>query len=438
MKLTIPKIQQWFARKHPVLLTIMAGIAAFGTYSCMYAFRKGFAAGTFAGQQLWGIDYKVWLVLAQVLGYMASKFYGIRFISELRQDNRAGFLFILIGISWTALLAFALIPSPWNIACLFINGFPLGMIWGIVFSYLEGRRATELMGTVMAVSLIFASGVAKTVGKLLMSVWHVPEHWMPFCVGALFVLPLIVFVFLLEQVPPPDNGDIAARAVRLPMTKKERTDFVRSYLPGIVLTVAVYLLLTIVRDLRDNFEVEIWTALGYGKEPAIFTRTDIPIALSVLVLTSLVMLVRNNLAAFTLIHIMVFAGCLLAGLSTWLYQVHYISSVAWMSAAGLGLYMAYIPYNCIFFERMIATFRIAGNVGFIMYIADSCGYLGSVGVLFVKQFTQLNVSWLHFFQGALMFLSVSGGLAVLAALVYFRMKYSRKYFFNQATNKVYA
>ena len=63
----------------------------------------------------------------------------------------------------------------------------------------------------------------------------------------------------------------------------------------------------------------------------------------------------------------------------------------WMQLTGLGLYMGYIPFNCIFFERMIASFRIAGNVGFLIYIADAYGYLGSVIVMLSKEFMQLQL-----------------------------------------------
>jgi len=72
------KVAQW-----PYgLLSVMAAVSSFGAYTCMYAFRKAFAAGTFSGLQYLHIDYKVWLVIAQVIGYTLSKFYGVKFISE--------------------------------------------------------------------------------------------------------------------------------------------------------------------------------------------------------------------------------------------------------------------------------------------------------------------------------------------------------------------
>ena len=46
---------------------------------------------------------------------------------------------------------------------------------------------------------------------------------------------------------------------------------------------------------------------------------------------------------------------------------------------------------------MIATFKVQGNVGFVMYIADAFGYLGTILVLLIKEFITIKYSWVHFF-----------------------------------------
>src|SRR3569833_1124439 len=134
------------------LVSVFAAISSFGAYTCMYAFRKGFSAGTLTGQQYFHIDYKVWLVIAQIIGYTMSKFYGIKFISELKPGQRAKNILLLIGIAWLALWCFAYVPSPYNIIFKKVNGFPLGLIWGLVFGYLEGRKSTEFMAAVLSIS----------------------------------------------------------------------------------------------------------------------------------------------------------------------------------------------------------------------------------------------------------------------------------------------
>ena len=69
-----------------------------------------------------------------------------------------------------------------------------------------------------------------------------------------------------------------------------------------MLLVSVYLLLTIVRDMRDNFAVELWRDLGYGGQAAILTTAEAPIALLALVIVGAMMFVKNNFLAFWLNH----------------------------------------------------------------------------------------------------------------------------------------
>jgi MFS family permease len=406
------------------LLSVMAAVSAFGAYTSMYAFRKAFAAGTFTGQQYFHIDYKVWLVIAQIIGYTLSKFYGIKFIAELKPGQRAKYILLLIGIAWLALLCFALVPAPYNIIFLFVNGFPLGLIWGLVFGYLEGRKSTEFMAAILSISLIFASGFVKTVARMLMSNFHVSEFNMPFITGALFVLPLLLFVFLLELMPPPNAEDILLRTKRLPMDTAERRNFLQRFLPGIILTLIIYVLLTIMRDVRDNFEVEIWAGLGI-KDNTIYTKIDTIISVAVLVAMSLLILVRRNLRAFRLIHIVIIFGCGLAGIGTVLFSFGYIGPMTWMALAGLGLYLGYVPYNAVFFERLLASFHYKGNVGFLIYVADSMGYLGSISVLLVKELGHPNISWGEFFKSSVLAVAVIGGICATLSLMYF-MRSARK------------
>ena len=404
--------------------SLYAAVCAFGVYFCMYAFRKPFTAVGFEGMSYAGISYKVWLVIAQLIGYMLSKFYGIRFISGLDKSKRAISIITLIFISWLALLLFALVPVPYGIFFLLINGFPLGLVWGLVFSYLEGRRATEFMGTVLSVSFIFSSGVVKTIGKTMVVNSHVSELWMPFFTGALFLVPMVLFVFLLNQSPPPTAEDIRHRAVRNPMTKAERKSFLTFFLPGIIIIVASYVLLTVLRDFRDNFSNELWTELGYGNQPDIFAQTETIVSLIVLLCMSVLVVVKNNIKAFLINHYIIIGGYIVTLLATVLFINGMMSAVVWMTMVGTGLYLSYVPFNALYYERMIAGFRIKGNVGFLMYVSDSFGYLGSVFILFLKEFLGLHLSWTSFFTNLVLVISLFGIGATAIAAFYFRKKYN--------------
>lgn len=406
------------------LLSVYAAVCSFCVYFCMYAFRKPFTAAGYENFSFLHVDYKVWLVTAQVIGYMLSKFYGIKFISSMDGGKRANTIVILILFAWLALLLFAVVPMPYNIIFLLLNGFPLGMIWGLVFSFLEGRKSTEFTGAVLSVSFIFSSGVVKSTGKWILLDWHVSQFWMPFVTGALFVLPMILFTFLLNHLPPPSEADIAMRHERKAMTKSQRKAFVATFLPGLIMIVFTYMLLTVLRDFRDNFANELFAELGFGNNASVFTQTEVPVSLIVLLCMALLVLEKNNFKAFVINHIIIMAGYALALISTLLFINHNIPALYWMMLVGTGLYLSYVPFNCLYFERMIASYRINANVGFVMYISDSFGYLGSVLVLFVKQFGGQDMSWTSFFENAVIIISLTGIAGTALALFYFNKKYS--------------
>jgi len=152
------------AAASPAVFILVAGLVAFLAYCCVYAFRKPFTAGTYTGLELWGVQFKIVLVLAQVAGYALFKFLGIRIISGMPASRRMRMLLGMVGVAGFSLLGFGLTPYPWNAAWMFVNGIPLGMAWGLIFSYLEGRRATEGMAALLCANFIISSGFVKTTG----------------------------------------------------------------------------------------------------------------------------------------------------------------------------------------------------------------------------------------------------------------------------------
>jgi hypothetical protein len=411
--------------RNKLVITLFASVVTFLTYCTVYGFRKGFTICTFEGISYAGVSYKVWLVISQVLGYAASKFYGIRFIAELKKIGRGKTILYLTGISWLALFLFAITPAPWNIIFMFMNGFPLGMIWGIVFSYVEGRMTTDFIGAALSVSFIFSSGFVKSVAEYIHLHFNITELWVPFYTGLAFAFPLIVSVYFLEKIPPPSDEDLISRSRRLPMSKEDRRKFVKIFLPGLVAAIGVYVFSTMFRDLRDNFIADMWMENGYGNQPSLFTKTETPVSVILLILMGCMILVKNNLKAFKYTHYIIIVGFLITGITSTLFIENQISAFWWLALVGLGLYTTYIPFNCIFFERLIAAFRYPGTVGFLIYVADSFGYLGSVLVLFVKEFLRVKLRWSGFYSHGVVVLSVLGIVGTIWSLIYFSNKFKK-------------
>lgn len=403
-------------------IALYAALVSFGTYVFVFGFRKSFTVCTFDGMTFGPIAYKTALVISQMLGYLLAKFYGIRFISGMQKVNRYKIIFLLTGIAWAAWLFFAVVPAPYNVIFLFINGFPLGMLWGVVFSYVEGRKSTDFIGAALAVSFIFSAGWVKSVGGWLMLQFHLTEFWVPFCTGLVFALPLVICVYGLEKVPPPSLEDELLRAQRIPMTGADRKSLLLAYLPGIIAFVVIYLFATIFRDIRDNFSADMWKEMGYGSKPEVFTQTEIPITIFILILMSAVVVLKNSFKALMVAHIFILFGFIIAGTSTYFFTHQLLAPFWWMLWVGLGLYLVYIPFNSIFFDRLIAAFSMKGNVGFFIYLADSVGYVGSVGVMLFKEGMKVQLKWTPFFSQSVMILSLVGVFITLYAMYYFFSK----------------
>jgi hypothetical protein len=405
----------------PAAFTAFASLAGFATYFSMYAFRKPFAAATFGPIAGWhyALDFKIALVVAQVLGYATAKFIGIKFISGMQPTYRARAILSLIGGSWVALLVFATAPVLWKVAAMFLNGLCLGMIWGLVFSYMEGRRTSEILGAVLCASFIVSSGAVKSAGIMLMQLFHLSALWMPAATGLAFVPVLFLGVWGLASLPPPDAEDEAARVRRAPMSGRDRRAFLAEYGLGITLLVGTYVFATALRDFRDNFAAELWAALGYAHPGSVFTSTEIPVAAVALVALGIIVKVKSNVRALAVIHGIVIAGLVLLGASTLAFDAGLLPPLPWMIASGAGMYIVYTPFNAMLFDRLVAASGRVANAGFLIYVADSAGYAGSCTLLLWRNFALPQVEWLTVFKYAVYTTSVAGIVLMSLSLAYF-------------------
>lgn len=407
--------------------TMLIIIAVFLCYTGMYAIRKSFLAGQYVDLSLgFGLNAKITLVISQVLGYMVSKFIGIKVISEMKKEKRAIWLVCFITFSLAMLGLFAIVPPKLKVLALFFNGLPLGMVFGIVFSYIEGRKNTELLAAALSATFIFSTGLVKTAGLLLMRDFNVSEYNMPFLTGLLFFPLFLLSVIVLNYSKAPSESDIIERSERQPMYKKERNDFLRKNWIGYFGLVAIYVLLTIVRDFRDNFIVEFWADQGYSGTPKIITLTEIPVAITVLLIAAAGTLVRKNKLAYNIGMSLTILGSAMVLISTVLFNNHLMSPVYWMIISGIGVYLPYILFHCLIFERLVALLSFKGNVGFLFYIADAFGYLGSVMVLVLKEITGFDKSWTQFFVSLNITSAIMIGMITLFSMWYFNRRFLQR------------
>ena len=400
---------------------LWAIVAAFGTYFCMYGFRKPFTSAGYSEIEFFGFDFKTILVASQVLGYTCSKFIGIKFISEMPYHGRVVGILVLIGFSHISLLAFALLPVPLNCMMLFFNGLSLGMVFGLVMGFLEGRRFTEALLGFLCASFILADGFCKSVGSFLLQN-GVSENFMPFVSGVFFVIPLLVFTWMLSRIPQPMSVDIVARSERSPMFVEDRKRFFSKYYLGLSLIIFVYLLVTILRSIRADYALEIWKGLGFDSKPANFTISELWVTLGIVVSSSVMILVKDNKKAFYLGLFICLLGFILSLIAVIGLQVNFLSGFWFMVLVGLGLYLPYVVVHTTIFERLLAMTREKGNCGYLMYLADAIGYLGYVAVIISNSFVSKQISVLNLFVIMVASISVISCVSVVFAWIYFVKK----------------
>ena len=407
--------------------TVWCLIASFGTYFCMYAFRKPMSTGLYTGYVMAGIGYKAILIISQVLGYMTSKFIGIRVISELRAASRIRLIIGLVLFAEAALLFFGLVPFPYNFLFLFLNGLPLGMIWGVVFSFLEGRRYTEVLSIGLSISIIAASGILKTTYLEVHSFFpFISEFWLPFVMGAFFLPFFCFFVWMLSVIPAPTEEDKLLRAERIPMTKADKKVIIRRYGPGLICIIIVYCMLATMRDFRDNFSVEIWNDIDAHWHKEVLAQTEILCSIFVLLAVGALSLIKNNNRGFWITLLLILGGILLGGASTLLFHWKIISGFSWMLLLGSGLFLAYVPVQVALFERMIALFKIRANAGYFVYLCDAVGYLGSVGILLYKEFLAKELSWAVMLSAFSYVMTIISVLLLVLTILFFSRRYRQQ------------
>jgi hypothetical protein len=248
---------------------------------------------------------------------------------------------------------------------------------------------------------------------------------MPFVTGLFFLPVLLIASWMLSVIPEPSDADKLAKTERIPMNKEQKRSILKKYLPGIISLVILYLMQTIFRDFRDNFSVELFNHYHFTDKTQ-FVTMEFSIGLIVVFTTSLIVIFKNNLWGFQASLILSGLGFVMMLLAELLFGSGQINFFYLMLFSGLGMSIGYVPFQIALFERFIAAFHIAGNVGFLMYISDSLGYLGSVSILFSKNAGLINIDNVALFHILIFGCGIIGLIATIFSIFYFNFKFIKE------------
>lgn len=406
------------------LFVLWGGGAALLCYSLVYALRKPYTAAGFDGMEIFGIDYKVAVTVAQIVGYLIAKFAGIKIISELKRPRRLAFIASMGLVAQLALVAFGMLPQPWNMFAMFFNGLALGCMWGVIFSFIEGRRLTDLLASLLGISMVVSSGTAKSLGLFAMNSLGISEFWMPAVIGGIAFPLLCLLAWTLSRIPQPSKKDIKQKSERTVMDGADRKSVLRQFLPILTLLFVGNLLLVMLRDVKEDFLVNIFDTTGYSSW--FFAQLDSIVTGIILVLFALMTLVRKDIRALAVLLALVIAGSAVMSVVSFGYDTVKLSPVTWLFLQSLCLYIGYLAFQTLFFDRFIACFRVKGNVGFFIATVDAIGYTGTVCVLMFKEFGTPDLDWLAFYNLLAGWVGVFCGAIFLITLALILRRYRRE------------
>lgn len=411
-------------RLSDILFILWAGGAALLSYSLVYALRKPYTAAAFEDMELFNIDYKVVVTIAQIVGYVISKFMGIKLISELKREERLRFILMSVVMAELSLIFFGLLSAPYNIAAMFLNGLSLGCMWGVIFSFIEGRRMTDILASLLGVSMVISSGTAKSAGLFVMNHLHVSEFWMPALIGAV-ALPLLALLgYVLNRLPEPSAEDVALKSERETLDGKQRWELFRSYLPFLSMLFIANIAIVVLRDIKEDFLVNIIDVSAYS--PWLFAQIDSVVTLIILAIFGLMVLVKDNLKALSILFGLIIAGMVVMSVVSFGQEQFQLSPVVWLFIQSLCLYIAYLTFQTIFFDRFIACFKVRGNVGFFIVTTDFLGYTGTVLVLVLKEFFNPAIDWAYFYNLLAGYVGIFCCITFICSFIYLHQRYRKE------------
>ena len=406
------------------LFILWAGGAALLSYSLVYALRKPFTAASFENAEFFDLDYKVVVTISQILGYVISKFIGIKLISELKAEERFRFILTSVLLAEASLILFGLLSTPFNVAAMFLNGLSLGCMWGVIFSFIEGRRVTDILASLLGVSMVVSSGTAKSVGLYVMNHLHVSEFWMPALIGAVALPLLLLLGWALNRLPKPTQEDIVMKSERETLNGRQRRELFKSYMPFLSMLFVANIAIVVLRDIKEDFLVNIIDVSSYS--PWLFAQIDSIVTLIILGIFGLMVFVKDNLKALSVLFVLIMSGMVVMSVVSFGQEQFRLSPVAWLFIQSLCLYITYLTFQTIFFDRFIACFRIRGNVGFFIVTTDFLGYTGTVVVLVLKEFCNPNIDWALFYNQLAGYVGIFCCILFACSFVYLHQRFRRE------------
>ena len=136
--------------------------------------------------------------------------------------------------------------------------------------------------------------------------------------------------------------------------------------------------------------------------------------------------VKSNIKVLVALLGLVVLGTATMSFISFNYDSLQLDAITWLFVQSLCLYIAYLCFQSIFFDRFIACFKIKGNVGFFIVTIDFIGYTGTVLVLMFKEFAHADINWLEFYNILSGYVGLICTVAFTCSMIYLIQRYKKE------------
>lgn len=313
---------------------------------------------------------------------------------------------------------------------LFLGVMPSSWVYGGMVTYFEGRCATETILAINTVAFICAGSASRGTGSALVSSGIVHECWVPFLISAVAIGPIMLFSWVLDSSPKPNAMDVAMRKPRRAMSSDDRNKFFMGFWPGLVLLLLAYAMLTALRQFRDLFTSEIFTAANGGVRPSslFFFIVDWPGGILAGIMLSLFPKMTDNSFALQVMLLVMVGFLILSMLLTAMFQVGILSGQAWQLMLGSTIYSSYaVAGSSAIFDRIASCSEMSGaTCTFLVFSADMSGYVLSIAVILWKTFSAGEASDDDEVLNQFIIVLYAGSVAMIACLLSTLLYFKRR------------
>lgn len=281
---------------------------------------------------------------------------------------------------------FALAPADDVVigcATRFVGSACFSLAFCAYVSYVQGRRASDVIMTTVTVCMMLSAPVSRVVAPLAQRWLGADDHAMPIVVG-LVVAPLVAIgAASLCTAPGPDDADRSARMPRHGTAPGSNRRWLARHWPLLASLALNNMVNQAVRVVRDIFAADL---LGADAPWWHWMIADVPMCLvasGAYALLGRVVPETGHRRMLTVIHGAGAVSGAIVAVAGWMGAWGLVGPLPFLVLSGVGYFVAVVPFagGGLVFERLIAASREPMDAVLLNAISQCVGYVGSLGVL---------------------------------------------------------